>query len=63
MYKLKVSVTKVLGTCTADPPMKRGDYFTVCDGDMRIPPRGHVCLWAMQNLLPLIPSKERDPGG
>jgi hypothetical protein len=37
MYELKVSVTKVLGICTADPPMKPGDYFAVHDGTIRIP--------------------------
>lgn len=59
MYKLKVSVTKVLGTCTADPPMKPGDYFTVSDGDIRIPQGSFVCVWALNNLLPILPSKER----
>jgi len=60
MYELKVSVTKVLGTCTADPPMKSGDYFTVRDGDIRIPEGGYICLWALQNLLPVITPKERE---
>ena len=60
MYELRVNVTKIMGTCTADPPMKRGDYFTVNDGAIRIPPGGFVCLWALNNLLPLIPSKERE---
>ena len=54
MYELKVSVTKVLGECTANPPMKPGDYFTVRDGDIRIPEGGYICLWALQNLLPVI---------
>jgi uncharacterized repeat protein (TIGR04076 family) len=60
MYELKISVTKVLGRCTADPPMKVGDSFTVCDGDIRIPEGGYVCLWALQSLLPVIPPKERE---
>ncbi len=60
MYELKISVTKVLGTCTANPPMKPGDYFTVRNGDIRMPDGGFVCLWALQNLLPLIPAKERE---
>ena len=37
MYELKVTVTKVLGECTADPPMKRDDYLTVRDGGIRLP--------------------------
>ena len=60
MYELKVTVSKVMGTCTADPPMTLGDYFTVRDGDIRIPEGGYICLWALQNLLPVITPKERD---
>ena len=60
MYELKIAVTKVLGACTADPPMKPGDYFTVRDGDIRIPEGGYICLWALQNLLPVITPKERE---
>ena len=59
MYELKVSVSKVMGTCTANPPVKPGDYFTVRDGDIRIPDGGYICLYALQSLLPIIPSKER----
>jgi uncharacterized repeat protein (TIGR04076 family) len=60
MYELQVSVTKVMGTCTAEPPMKVGDCFTVRDGDLRIPAGGYVCMWALQSLLPLITPKERE---
>ena len=60
MYELKVGVTKVLGRCTADPPMKPGDYFTVRDGDIRIPEGGYICLWALQSVLPVITPKERE---
>jgi len=60
MYELKVAVTKVLGTCTADPPMKRGDHFFVRDGDITIPEGGYICLWALQSLLPVVTPKERE---
>lgn len=60
MYELKVSVKKVMGECTADPPMKPGDYITVSDGDIQIPEGGYICLWALQSLIPLITPKERD---
>jgi uncharacterized repeat protein (TIGR04076 family) len=60
VYELKVGVTKVLGRCTADPPMKPGDCFTVRDGDIRIPEGGYICLWALQSVLPLITPKERE---
>jgi len=59
MYELRIAVSKVLGTCTSDVPMKRGDYFVVRDGDISIPDGGHICLYAMQNLLPVITPKER----
>jgi uncharacterized repeat protein (TIGR04076 family) len=59
VYKLKVSVRKVMGTCTADPPMQPGDAFTVSNGDIRIPAGGYICMWALQSLLPLITPKER----
>ncbi|MGD9145501.1 MAG: TIGR04076 family protein [Anaerolineae bacterium] len=60
MYELKVAVTKVMGACTADPPMKPGDYFMVRDGDIRIPEGGYICMWALQSILPLITPKERE---
>ena len=62
MYDLKVVVTKVLGTCTADPPMKPGDCFAVHDGNISIPEGGYVCLWALQNLIPVLTMKEREIG-
>jgi uncharacterized repeat protein (TIGR04076 family) len=60
MYELEVKVTKVMGRCTADPPMKPGDSFTVRDGAISIPEGGYVCMWALQSVLPLIPAKERE---
>jgi uncharacterized repeat protein (TIGR04076 family) len=60
VYELKVAVKKVMGECTADPPMKPGDYFTVRDGDIEIPRGGYICLWALQSLMPLLTAKERE---
>ena len=60
MYELKVTVTKVMGTCTADPAMKPGDSFTVRDGNIRLPEGGWICLYALQSLMPLLPAKERE---
>ncbi len=60
MYELKISVKKVLGTCTSSPPHERGDYFTVRDGSIRIPNGGFICLYALQSLIPLITPKERE---
>jgi uncharacterized repeat protein (TIGR04076 family) len=60
VYELKIVVKKVMGECTAHPPMKPGDFFIVSDGDIRIPEGGHICLWALQSLMPLITAKERE---
>ena len=62
MYDLKVTVSKVLGHCTANPPMKPGDYITIHDGTLSIPEGGYICMWALQNLMPVLPLKERDSG-
>lgn len=60
MFELKVTVKKVMGVCTANPPMKPGDYFTVSDGDIQIQEGGYICVWALQSLIPLITPKERN---
>lgn len=60
MYELKVSVAKIHGVCDADPPMVPGQYFTVSNGDIRIPDGSHVCAWALHSLLPVITPKERE---
>ena len=60
MYELKVTATKVLGRCTADPTVKPGDCFTVRDGDIRVPDGGFICIWALQNMLSVITTKERE---
>jgi uncharacterized repeat protein (TIGR04076 family) len=62
MKTLVVSVQKVLGTCTSTPPLRKGDFFTVRNGDIRIPEGRFMCLWALQSILPLIPAKERKIG-
>ncbi len=59
MKKLQVTVSKILGTCTSTPPMEKGDFFTVDNGDIRVPAGRFVCAWALQNILPLLPAKER----
>ena len=59
MYELRITVSKVLGRCTADPPMKKGDHFVVRDGDISIPEGGYACMWALQSLMPVITPKER----
>ena len=48
-----------MGTCTGNPPMMPGGFFTINDGDIQIPEGGHICMWALQSLMPLITAKER----
>ena len=60
MYELKVVVSKVMGACTAEPPMAAGDYVMVRNGDIRIPEGGYICAWALNSLLPVITPKERE---
>lgn len=43
MYEPKVAITKVLGECTSDPPMKLGDYLAVRDDGIRIPEGALSC--------------------
>lgn len=60
MYELRVSVKKVMGSCTADPPLEPGNYFTVSNGDISVPKGGYICLWALQSMMPLLTAKERE---
>lgn len=57
MFDLKVVVEEIKGFC--DLPMQPGDYFEVRGGKILIPPGKHICLWALQSLLPLLPLKQR----
>lgn len=57
MYNLRVVVEEVKGFC--DLPMRPGDYFEVRGGKIIIPPGKHMCLWALQSLLPMLPLKQR----
>jgi uncharacterized repeat protein (TIGR04076 family) len=43
--------------------MQPGDYFTVRDGDIRIPEGGYICLYALQTMLPVLTPKEREIAG
>jgi uncharacterized repeat protein (TIGR04076 family) len=58
MYDLRVVVEEIRGFC--DLPMQVGDYFFVRGGRLIVPEGKHVCLWALQSLMPLLPLKQRD---
>ena len=58
MYDLKIVVEEIKGFC--DMPMKPGDYFEVKGGRIIIPHGKHMCLWALQSMMPLLPLKQRN---
>lgn len=58
MYDLRVVVEEVRGFC--DLPMTPGDYFEVKGGRIIVPPGKHICLWALQSLMPILPAKQRE---
>jgi carbon-monoxide dehydrogenase iron sulfur subunit len=60
MAKIKVSVERIDGYCNL--PVKVGDTFFVEDSKLTIPPHQHVCIWALQSMMPIFPiyaEKER----
>lgn len=57
MYDLRVVVEEIKGFC--DLPVKVGDFFEVRGGRLLIPEGGHVCIWALQSMMPLLPVKQR----
>lgn len=57
MYRLRVVVEEVKGFC--DLPMAPGDWFEVDGGRLIVPPGKHICIWALQALMPFLAVKQR----
>jgi anaerobic carbon-monoxide dehydrogenase iron sulfur subunit len=57
MHTLKVTVERIDGHC--NQPMMVGDYFTVEGGKLKIPAGKHVCIWALQSMMPIFPLLQR----
>ena len=57
MYKLKVTVEKIDRYC--NQPVLVGDYFTIEGGKIRIPEGKHICMWALQSMMPIFPLLQR----
>lgn len=53
MATIKVSVERIDGYCNL--PMLVGDCFYVEESRLKIPPGKHVCIWALQSMMPLFP--------
>ncbi len=59
MARIKVSVEKIDGYCNL--PVQVGDYFYVEDSKLFVPDGQHVCIWALQSMMPIFPIlNERD---
>jgi uncharacterized repeat protein (TIGR04076 family) len=57
MSKLKITVERIDGYC--NQPMLVGDHFFVDGGKITIPNGKHICLWALQSMMPIFPLLQR----
>lgn len=53
MAKIKVMVERIDGYCNL--PVQVGDHFFVEDSKLTIPEGKHVCIWALQSMMPVFP--------
>ena len=60
MSKLKISVERIDGYC--NQPMLVGDHFFVEGGKITIPDGKHICMWALQSMMPIFPVMQRESG-
>ncbi len=60
MAHLKVTVEHIEGYC--NQPMLVGDSFTVEGGKIRIPDGKHLCMFALQSMMPIFPLLQRVGG-
>jgi carbon-monoxide dehydrogenase iron sulfur subunit len=58
--KLKISVERIDGYC--NQPMLVGDHFFVEGGKIMIPDGRHICMWALQSMMPIFPVMQRGTG-
>jgi carbon-monoxide dehydrogenase iron sulfur subunit len=53
MARIKVTVERINGSCNL--PHLVGDHFFVDGSRLLIPEGGHVCIWALQSMMPVFP--------
>jgi uncharacterized repeat protein (TIGR04076 family) len=53
MATIKVTVERIDGYCNL--PMLVGDHFLVEGSKLRVPDGKHVCIWALQSMMPIFP--------
>ncbi|MHA2112789.1 MAG: TIGR04076 family protein [Candidatus Hodarchaeales archaeon] len=52
MSKIKVTVEQINGYCNL--PMLVGDYFFIEGSKLTIPEGKHICIWALQSMMPIF---------
>ncbi|UCE14433.1 MAG: TIGR04076 family protein [Candidatus Heimdallarchaeota archaeon] len=53
MTKIKVTVERINGYCNL--PVLIGDCFYIEGSKLTIPEGKHVCIWALQSMMPIFP--------
>lgn len=53
MAKIKVTVERIDGYCNL--PMQIGDHFFVENSKLTVPEGKHICIWALQAMMPIFP--------
>ena len=53
MAKIKVTVERIDGYCNL--PVQVGDSFFVDGSKLTVPEGQHVCIWALQSMMPVFP--------
>jgi carbon-monoxide dehydrogenase iron sulfur subunit len=51
--RIKVTVERIDGYCNL--PMFVGDHFYIEGSKLIIPEGKHVCIWALQSMMPVFP--------
>jgi len=58
--KLKISVERIDGYCNLS--MLVGDHFFMDGGKLKIPAGKHICMGALQRMMPIFPVMQRGSG-
>jgi len=53
MAKIKVTVEKIDGYCNS--PLLVGDHFYLNGSKLFVPDGKHICIWALQSMMPVFP--------
>lgn len=56
MSRLKITVERIDGYCNL--PMLIGDHFYIEGSKLAIPEDKHICMWALQAMMPIFPIKQ-----